>query len=156
MGERGRVPNPDRDRRERKHGWITIPPEPVERPAPELKGGHSARGRDQWAAWWAMPVSTMWSPVIDAGTLERLLSLYETVWELVGDPLLLRAAPLTEIRNLEDRFGLTPMARRRLCWQVAGVDVPAETPDRLGNDGPAQVVPAAGGAADPRRLRAVN
>jgi hypothetical protein len=90
----------------------------------------------------------MWG-LFDADTLERLLLMYEAQW-LGGD----EKPPLAEIRQLEDRFGLTPASRARLCWQVEGVDIPVTTPERLGHE-VERSQPAAGSAGDPRRLRAV-
>jgi hypothetical protein len=93
-------------------------------------------------------MATMWAP-FDADALERLLDLYEAHWADADRGV------LAEIRQAEDRFGLTPSARRRLYWQVEGVDIPARTPDRLGHDHPSRGLPAAGGDGDPR-LRVVD
>lgn len=143
MGIRGPVPNPAAEQRERKAGWTTLPNTPTTSPPPPLVGVHGERASDLWARWWATPMATMWA-VWDADALERLLDLYEVHW--AGD-----GANLAEMRQIEDRYGLTPAARRRLMWQVEGVDTPAKTPDRLGHDTtPAEARPRAGRADDPR------
>lgn len=152
MGVRGPVPQPGRDNRERHYRFTKIPAVPNLVPAPALRLGHTDKGLELWADWWATPMSTMWGP-FDADALERLLLMYEQSW--AQDPDLKPAAG--EIRQLEDRFGLTPSARARLGWQVEGVDIPATEPDRLGHpeeDG-GRAVPAAGGKSDPR-LRVVS
>lgn len=141
MGSRGPTPNPNADQRERKHGWTTLANQPPSGPVPDLVGGHTDRGRDLWASWWATPMATMWGP-FDAPSLERLVSLHEAFW-------LGQTSAAAEIRQLEDRFGLTPAARRRLMWQVEGVDIPASDPHALGR-ATASRRPAAGGADDPR------
>lgn len=147
----GKVPQPGADKRERKYGWTAIPADPLTTPAPDLDGDeHTARGHALWARWWALPVARMWSRDIDTPALERLLALYELQW--MGE----KGLPWAEIRQGEDRFGLSPAARLRLHWQVAGVDCPAATPDRLGHETAPQPVAAVGGASDPRRLRAVQ
>ena len=48
----------------------------------------------------------------DVPALVRLAYLMNDTF--VGE----RAVELSEIRALEDRFGLSPMARRRLQWEV--------------------------------------
>lgn len=50
----------------------------------------------------------------DRYTLRRLAELIELVAR--GDT---RVTVLAEIRMLEDRFGLNPVSRRRLQWEVA-------------------------------------
>lgn len=142
MGVRGPAPNPALDQRERKYGWTTLPDVPTTAPAPVLRGAHTDRGVDLWARWWSTPMATMWGRW-DADALERLLDLYEAHWAGEGPNL-------GEIRQLEDRFGLSPAGRRRLYWQVEGVDTPARTAERLGHDVAAGHHPAAGGADDPR------
>ena len=152
MGLSGKIPQPGRDQRERHYKFTKIPATPNTQPPPDLVASHTERGRGQWARWWATPMSRMWGP-FDADALERLLGLYEQTW--AADP----EGPLpslAEIRQLEDRFGLTPASRARLCWQVEGVDIPAVTPERLGHDTGERAQPAAGGAADPRRLKVVS
>ena len=148
MGTRGRVPNPALDQRSREYGWTTIPSAPHGRPVPKPVGKHTARATAQWRRWWEGPLAVMWGEV-DRDVLERLLTLYEAYWT---DP---DTRLLGEIRNLEDRFGLTPAARRRLYWRIEGIDIPATAPAQLGNEGAGSVLPAAGGKGDPR-LRVVS
>jgi hypothetical protein len=58
----------------------------------------------------------------DVPALVRLASLLEFV--SVEGP---RAPVLAEIRQLEDRFGLSPLARRRLAWEIAQAGGSAES-----------------------------
>lgn len=72
----------------------------------------SAETRAWWRMIWASPMAHAWLEA-DVPGLVRLAGLMERA--ATG------AAPLgvlTEIRNLEDRYGLSPMARRRLQWEV--------------------------------------
>lgn len=143
------TPNPNSEKRSKESaGWITLPAEGREGPAPKLHGRHAARAKALWAHWWGSPMATMWGE-FDAPVLERLLVLTARSWK--GDAT---AAELSEVRQLEDRFGLSPQARRKLYWRVAGVDVPSTEPADLGGT-PVTSVPSAGGAADPR-LRVVQ
>jgi hypothetical protein len=57
---------------------------------------------------------------VDRLTLERLAGLVDEAHRGVAT-----AALLGEIRMLEDRFGLSPLARQRLRWQVGDVPVAA-------------------------------
>lgn len=143
----GRIPNPDLDRRERHYKFTKIPADPNTAEPPELQHEHTERGQRQWARWWSTPMSRMWGP-FDSDALERLLLMYEGYW--AGEQV-----PFAEIRQLEDRYGLTPASRARLCWQVEGIDIPSVKPERLGNEPVEGTRPKAGGKADPRRLRAV-
>ncbi|MGL5934523.1 MAG: hypothetical protein ACRCZI_02755 [Cetobacterium sp.] len=93
-------------------------------------------------------MATMWGE-FDAPTLERLLVLTARAWKGAAT-----AAELSEVRQMEDRFGLSPQARRKLYWQVAGVDVVAAGVETPGPAPVPAVVPSAGGAGDPR-LRVV-
>ncbi len=52
------------------------------------------------------------------------------------------ATELAELRQLEDRFGLSPLARRRLQWEVEQAAGPSK--------------PGSARAADARRLRLVG
>lgn len=74
-----------------------------------------AATRDWWRTIWASPMAAVWLDA-DVPTLVRLAGLVDTInREGVTDdtrPL------LGEIRALEDRFGLSPIARRRLQWEV--------------------------------------
>jgi hypothetical protein len=63
------------------------------------------------------------------------------------------ASLLAEARQLEDRFGLSPMARRRLQWEVAQAGAGAPEPE---SDGSPPVAPERPRLADVRRLHAVD
>ena len=99
---------------------------------PKAPEGMLKKTRDQWAAFWGSDVAAVCSPPTDLPALERLFSLYDErercarairksplVTGSQGQPVL---NPLSrqvgavdpEIRQLEDRFGLTPMARLKL------------------------------------------
>jgi hypothetical protein len=76
---------------------------------------------------------------VDMGALLRLAELVEL--QARGDLTL-----LAEIRQLEDRFGLTPKSRQLLQWQVLSV----------GEAGSPPVSSSPASAASVRRLRAVD
>jgi hypothetical protein len=65
-----------------------------------------------WRLVWASPMAAVWLAA-DVPALERLARLLDKRERGSGP-----AAELAEIRQLEDRFGLSPLARRRLQWEV--------------------------------------
>jgi len=89
-------------------------------------------------------MATAWLPS-DVPTLVRLARIVEA--DNRGDAT---ASLLAEARQIEDRFGLSPMARRRLQWEVARGGDGASAPDGGGPQRPAPRL------ADVRRLRAVD
>lgn len=64
-----------------------------------------------WREVWSSPVAAEFLAV-DALALSRAARLAARA--MLGEPL--KAAELSELRHLEDRFGLNPQARRRLWW----------------------------------------
>ena len=107
-----------------------------DRGVPAVPKGLLKRTREQWESFWRSPVATVVSLDTDLPSLERLFSLYderERAYRAVckerlvvgsqGQPVLNPLARQlcsydAEIRQLEDRFGLTPMARLRLGVQI--------------------------------------
>lgn len=156
---RARTPAPDGEPRTLDAGWITLPQSGPDRLAPELsfiawgdqeETAVHAHARDLWDVWWSSPMALMWAPS-DVPQLERLLLLTVQSW------LSPKGAVLGEIRQLEDRFGLNPTARRRLFWRIEGVDVPSTDAEDLSPKPVAEKVgpPKAGKSNDPR-LRVVR
>lgn len=97
-------------------------------------------------------MALMWSE-FDQPALERLLLLTAKSW--IGAA---SAAELSEVRQLEDRFGLNPVGRRKLYWRIEGVDTPSRAAEDLAGaaeNGGSAALPAAGGKKDPR-LRVVS
>jgi P27 family predicted phage terminase small subunit len=103
-------------------------PEPPSPPAGLLK-----KTRERWADYWSSPVAKLADPVSDLPALERLFALYDDLersnaavkksghmvtgsqGQAVLNPLL-RHIQVTqgEVRQMEDRFGLSPRARLSL------------------------------------------
>ena len=91
------------------------------------------RTRDLWEAFWGSPLAALVDRASDRAALERLFGLYDerersmravkkegrlvlgSQGQSVLSPLIRYASECEkEIRQLEDRFGLTPMARLKL------------------------------------------
>lgn len=75
-----------------------------------------------WADLWRMPQAVMWE---QQGTL-MVVARYAVLRNLVQNPESLddvNAAAWSELRQLEDRLGLSPMALLRLQWEIEGTTV---------------------------------
>ena len=111
----GRPAKPDGEKRNRHapaHESVELPAagrtDPVPKPHRLLR--HDAH--DQWEAMWRLPEAAMWRDS-DIPTLTRLVSLQV-------DPEAWRDSKLlAEMRQLEDRFGMNPYARRQMRWVIA-------------------------------------
>lgn len=79
-----------------------IPPWP-------LPGRKVAADQTMWAELWRTPQAAAWARMGTATA--RMIARYVTLWR--GG-----ATVLGEIRQLEDRLGLNPMALRRLGWDI--------------------------------------
>jgi len=77
-----------------------------------------------WASLWATPQAAQWE-LQGIGTV-RVVARYALFAEEFGDETVEpNAALLGEIRQLEDRLGLTPMAMLRLRWEIDAKPVTA-------------------------------
>lgn len=65
-----------------------------------------------WAHAWASPMASQWLTT-DKDALGRLALLWDDFYQKP------RAAVLAEIRLQEQRFGLSPLDRSRLQWEVS-------------------------------------
>jgi hypothetical protein len=68
--------------------------------------------REWWKTIWSSPMATIWLDA-DVPALVRLAFLVDTASR--GDA---RGYVLRAIQALEDRFGLSPLSRRRLQWEI--------------------------------------
>lgn len=114
------MPTPLKDpalRRRRNHATTaaTLPSEEVSRrrrvpPLPKDREWHPLT-RAWWRDAWKSPPAAEWLE-IDLHSLLILAVLLDRFWNLPNISL------AAEIRQQEARFGLTPVDRRRLEWQV--------------------------------------
>lgn len=131
-------------RRNQESQWRTLPSLGRDGPVPALPKRTPAWlkvTRDWWAQIWRSPMSTQWVDA-DIPTLVRLARLVDTVNRTDGNKSWTGSQQsnlLSEIRQLEDRFGLSPSARIKLRWTIA-------------DEAPATVTPT----SNVRRLRAVD
>lgn len=108
-------PKPPGQRRRRNKDqpqWRSVPK--VKRKVPPMPGGAKATSsaRAYWKTLWSSPMAAMYQEA-DKFAVARAAVLHALV--LRGEA---KAAELTELRNLEMALGITPLARRKLQWEV--------------------------------------
>lgn len=136
MAGRGPAPK-DPEQRQRRNApkalAVVAPGVEAAMEVPQPPGGLLKRTRDRWAAYWESPVAKLADPVSDLTALERLFRLYDDLergnatvakqghmvtgsqGQAVMNPLLRHMqSVMAEVRQLEDRFGLSPRARLSL------------------------------------------
>jgi P27 family predicted phage terminase small subunit len=128
------VPPKPSERRQRRNApsaaIVALPVQPLV--VPDAPGGVLAVTRERWSAFWRSPLAGAVAVDSDLSALERLFTLYDererayrayrrerlvtgSTGQLVLNPLGRQMAVMdSEIRQLEDRFGLNPLARARL------------------------------------------
>jgi hypothetical protein len=157
---RGRHPKPEhlRQRRNKVSTRATLPSEAAMagRTVPKLPkrragmGSWHPRVLAWWASVWHSPMAAEYLAA-DRQRLELVAELHQQFWNAVEDsePVTKLAA---EIRQQEVLFGLTPMDRRRLQWEVdKGEEAAKRTEERR------KPAPQPDPAKDPRDvLKAVS
>jgi hypothetical protein len=119
------MPKPPNQRRRRNAGqaqWQELPAEGRKGDAPPLPAGEWLDStREWWTTIWSSPMATIWVEA-DIEPLCRLACLKDEFDR--GE-----RGQLVAIQNLEDRYGLSPKARRQLQWEIKQGEV-IEMPDR--------------------------
>lgn len=80
--------------------------------------------RATWAIYWASPMASEWIEA-DLPGLTRLILLVEDFWCSVSAQG--RKEMQAEIRLQEMKFGLSPLDRRRLEWELERPEMPEES-----------------------------
>lgn len=143
----GPPPKPDGEKRRRNApmaNTLQLPAEGRQGPAPVWPGPGLMPEpyRAIWEDLWSTPMAVAW----ERNNWTRVIARYLLVLQASDDALKAKepnAKLLIELRNLEDRLGMTPMSLMRLRWEITG--------DELA---PAREAKASGGSR--ARLRAVN
>ena len=84
---------------------------------------------DLWAELWATPAAAAWERLNSHHQVARYVALLGLAEKMVGDG---RFQPqvFAEVRQLEDRLGLNPLAMLRLRWEVSADEVAAARAER--------------------------
>lgn len=116
----GPPPKPPEERRRRNKPaageWRTLPATPYEGDKPKMPSGLGSPAKRTWQAWWSSPIAHELGPNRSFWMgLERLILLIDAWYKAGADDTKM----LAEIRQHEDRFGLSPkgMQQLRLRYQ---------------------------------------
>lgn len=94
--------------------WRTLPSEPYEGDKPRMPRGLCDQAQRTWKQWWSSPVAhELGANEATWTALERLILLINVYYDKIRegeDPTRI----LAEIRQQEDRFGLTPKGLQNL------------------------------------------
>lgn len=125
-----------RRRRTPTPGFRQLPPEGRPGPAPAypLPGGGSIE-IVKWEELWQLPQAVEWERI---GCYDTV-ALYVKVWHELQedfDPKL-----LTELRQLDNKIGLSPRALKELGWEIANPDKEEPEVKRPGPERPRVYVP---------------
>lgn len=116
----GPAPNPNARRRNARPDWVSLPAEGRSGKAP----GWPLEGRAPagWVALWRLPQAVMWERDNAVVQVATYLLTRDAAHEALGrgEP---NAALLSELRQIEDRLGLSPMALKRLQWEISETSV---------------------------------
>ncbi len=108
-----------RNRAERQFDWSVLPLEGRDGPPPALPAWRdwTAQTLAWWAELWATPQATMWD---QSGRSMHTLALLHHELMTSNDGAWAKAAKVSaEMRQHEDRHGLTPKAMLQLRWRVS-------------------------------------
>lgn len=123
----GPPPKPNARRRNARPDWKVLPSEGRDGPAPEWPiGPVDDRYQAVWEDLWSLPQAVAWEALGHA----RVVARYVQVLIRCEDPETATAGLLGEVRQLEDRLGLSPMAMRRLQWEVGETSKDAARPKK--------------------------
>jgi len=121
-------PPPDKNARRRnaRPDWKQLPAAGRCGPPPPwpLGGRKSKALAALWDELWASPQAAAWEEL----GWTRLVARYCRLL-LEAEKPAATAALLGEVRQLEDRLGLSPMAMKRLQWETAEIAASASTSD---------------------------
>ena len=121
----GPAPKRNARRRNLRPDWRTLPSEGFDGALPEWPLSEpDVQDLALWVELWRTPQADAWN---DLGWT-RVVARYARLL-IEQENGATNAALLAEIRQLEDRLGLSPMAMKRLQWEVGSREAPAPEAD---------------------------
>lgn len=115
----GPAPKPNARRRNVKPTSTQLPAAGYDGPTPAWPlGKASSAEKDAWEALWCTPQASEWVRLSATRTVARYVRAL-----VVAEKRDTTAFHLSEVRQLEDRLGLTPMSMMRLRWEIAPAEV---------------------------------
>ncbi len=124
----GPAPKRNARRTNARPDWRTLPATGREGMAPVWPIGlPDDQEQDLWLELWRTPQAVAWA---DLGWTRAVARYARLVIESESGTA--NAALLAEIRQMEDRLGLSPMAMKRLQWEIGAVEkVVADASDNV-------------------------
>jgi hypothetical protein len=117
----GPAPSANPRRRNVRPDTTTLPAGGYQGPIPEWPfATQDDDEREIWESLWRLPQAAAWAQMSIWRTVARYCRAL-TIAEERGAP----AAVLAEVRQVEDRLGLTPMSLLRLRWVISADEVGA-------------------------------
>lgn len=115
----GPAPSPNPRRRNPRPDTTTLPAGGYRGAVPEwpFASAH-ADELEIWASLWRLPQAAAWAQM----SVERTIARYSRAL-VVAEERGAAAALLAEVRQIEDRLGLTPMSMLRLRWVISTDEV---------------------------------
>lgn len=119
----GPPPSPNARRRNARPEWRRLPAAGRRGDPPTFELGRPSKAEAAlWVSLWATPQAVAWEELGWARTVARYCRLVVQA-ERRGSSTRL----LAEVRQLEDRLGLNPLAIRRLAWEIVDALVQEDT-----------------------------
>lgn len=115
----GPAPNPDARRRNKRPVAMTLPVGGRTGRAPAFPIKTGQRVPSMWAELWRTPQAVAWEKL----GYHRVVARYALMLVAAEKIETATSALLAEVRQLEDRLGLTPMSMKRLEWVIAADEV---------------------------------
>lgn len=110
----GPAPSPNPRRRNARPNTTQLPAGGHTGPVPDWPLSRPVKAeREAWESLWRLPQAAAWAQMKVARTVARYVRAL-----IVAESKESSAFQLSEVRQLEDRLGLTPMAMLRLRWEV--------------------------------------
>jgi hypothetical protein len=117
----GPAPKVSARRRNLRPDWRALPPDGWAGPVPKWPmESQSSAERDLWRDLWRTPQAAAWHDLGWTRVVARYACL--VAQSEIDNPdrsQTAEVALLGELRQIEDRLGLSPMAMRRLQWEVS-------------------------------------
>ncbi|MGZ0069276.1 phage terminase small subunit [Microbacterium arborescens] len=122
----GPAPDPNARRRNKRPAAMTLPANGREGRAPAFPIKTGKRVPTVWASLWKTPQAVAWEKL----GYHRVVARYAMLLQIVETPETATAALLGEVRQLEDRLGLSPMAMKRLEWVIKEDELAAKRDEK--------------------------
>jgi hypothetical protein len=130
----GPPPSQNARRGNKRPDWLPLPPDGRDGPVPDFPlDGMTDELASVWAELWGSPQADAWEKLGWTRVVARYAKLL-----LVSEQPDAKVTLLAEVRQLEDRLGLSPMAMKRLQWEIreepnANTDAEQGQPDNVAN-----------------------